>query len=263
MSIKNRSEFRKKWHLAIFIVPVLFGILILKYVIHSLGYEVLSLNALFTSLIAANIFLIGFLINGVISDYKESEKIPTEMVCSLEVIYGEVYILNKNKDLKITKEFLILHEDFVKSLNLWFYKKEKTKVMLDKLHDMDNYFAQFESLMQANFLSRMKNEQSNLRKMILRVDNIRDLNFIGSAYLALEVLGVFLIIGLLLLKMNPFYESMFFTLIVSFLIIYMTLLIKDLDNPFDYNEFGEENGTVVSLKPIQDFTSRIFSKNKK
>ncbi|MBK6817228.1 MAG: hypothetical protein IPG82_17655 [Saprospiraceae bacterium] len=58
-------------------------IAILKTSSHLMGYEVLQLNALFTSLVAGTIFLIGFLISGVLSDYKKSEKLPTELVCSL------------------------------------------------------------------------------------------------------------------------------------------------------------------------------------
>lgn len=38
---------------------------------------------------------------------------------------------------------------------------------------------------------------------------------------------------------------------VTFLILYMFLLIKDLDDPFDYASNGE-GGTEVSLKPIKD-----------
>ena len=115
--------------------------------------------------------------------------------------------------------------------------------------------------MQASFLSRMKNEQSNLRKMIIRVDNIRDLSFIQSAYAIVEILAFFVVIGLLILKLEPFYESLFFTMIVSFLVVYMILLIKDLDNPFDYSEHTK-SGTEVSIKPLHDLTNRIIGSKK-
>jgi hypothetical protein len=65
----------------------------------------------------------------------------------------------------------------------------------------------------------------------------------------------------LVLKVEPFYEAVFFTMLVSFLVIYMILLIKDLDNPFDYSEHGE-NGTEVSIKPIHDLTNRILGNKK-
>jgi hypothetical protein len=49
---------------------------------------------------------------------------------------------------------------------------------------------------------------------------------------------------------------LFLTLLVTFLIFYMFLLIKDLDNPFDYSHNGE-GGTEVSLKPIHDFEKEL------
>jgi hypothetical protein len=120
---------------------------------------------------------------------------------------------------------------------------------------MDDHFAELESLIQPNFLTRMKNEQANIRKMVIRVDNIRDLSFVQSAYAIVEALAFFVIFGLLILKVEPFYEALFFTLLVSFLMVYMIFLIKDLDNPFDYYEH-RENGTEVSIKPIRDLIER-------
>lgn len=256
MDFKNT---RKKWHILIRLIPFLIGIFILKLIFHYSGFEVISLNALFTSLIAATTFLIGFLITGVISDYKESEKIPGELASSLESIYDEAYILNKNKKNKITKEFLNFHIAFIKSFNDWFYKKERTAIIMEKLNKMNDYFSEFEPLTQANFITRMKTEQSNVRKMVTRIHTIRETSFVQSAYAIVEALAIFLIVGLLLLKLEPFYESVFFSLVVSFLVLYMLFLIKDLDNPFEYSEYGE-NGTEVSLKPIHDLISRIDKK---
>jgi hypothetical protein len=246
----------KKWILLIKIIPILLAIFVTKLIVHWLGFELVDLNALFTSIIAATTFLIGFLIAGVITDYKESEKIPGDMAASLETIYDEAYILDKNEHSKATQDFLLYYNDFLGSVIEWFYRKQRTKGILEKLHGMNNYFGEFESSMQAGFLSRMKNEQSNLRKMVIRVDNIRDLSFIPSAYTIVEILSFLVISGLLLMKLAPFYEAMFFSLTVAFLLIYMIGLIKDLDNPFDYAANGE-SGTEVSLKPIHDLIKRI------
>jgi hypothetical protein len=245
----------KKWNLLIKIIPVLIAIFILKLIFHNYGFEIVDLNALFTSIIAATTFLIGFLIVGVIADYKESEKIPGDIAASLETIYDEAYILNKNKGSKVTEAFILYYNDFLKSLIEWFYRKQRTKEIIGKLHEMNNYFAEFESMMQAGFLSRMKNEQSNFRKMVIRVDNIRDLSFIKSGYIIVEILTSLVVVGLVLMKLEPFYESMFFALTVSFLFIYMIGLIRDLDNPFDYS--AGEGGTEISLKPLHDLIKRV------
>jgi len=249
----------KKWHLVIKIAPILLSIVVLKLLFHKFGAEFISLNALFTSLIGATTFLIGFLITGVISDYKESEKIPGDMASGLEALYDEAYILDKNHGNEVTRDFLVFYEKFLRSINDWFYRKEKTKGIIEKLHEMDDYFAKFESIIQPNFLTRMKNEQSNLRKLVIRVDNIRDLSFIESAYTIVESLAFFVVVGLLILKVEPFYEALFFTALVSFLMVYMIFLIRDLDNPFDYSKHGE-GGTEVSIKPIHDLFERIALK---
>jgi hypothetical protein len=47
-----------------------------KLLVHLLGWEVLSVNPLFSGIVAANVFLMGFLLSGVLSDYKESERLP-------------------------------------------------------------------------------------------------------------------------------------------------------------------------------------------
>jgi hypothetical protein len=246
----------RKWSLLIKTLPILTAILILKLVFHQFGLEVVSLNALFTSIIAGTTFLIGFLIAGVISDYRESERIPGDMAASLETIYDEAYILQKNKPGKLTNDFIIYYNDFLGSLLDWFHKKEKTRDIIRKLHGMNNYFAEFENITQANFVTRMKNDQSNLRKMIIRVNNIRDLPFIQSGYAIVEILALIVVVGLLILKVEPFYEALFFTVTVSFLLIYMIALLKDLDDPFDYVSYGE-SGTEVSLKPLHDLAIRV------
>jgi len=104
---------------------------------------------------------------------------------------------------------------------------------------------------QANYIIKMKNEQVNIRKIIMRIDTIRDTEFVGSAYTIVETMGFLIAIGLVIIKIEPFYASLFFTMVVTFLISYMFYLIKDLDNPFDYSINGESR-TEISLKPIHD-----------
>jgi hypothetical protein len=246
----------KKWQILVYLIPILCVIAFLKFVFHEIGFEIISLNALFTSIVAATTFLLGFLISGVFSDYKESEKIPGDMACSLEAIYDEAYILNKYKNNATTEEFLVYYQNLLDSIIRWYYKKEKTHVLMSKLNGLNDYFAAFENLTQANFITRMKQEQNNVRRMITRSHTIRETSFIQSGYAIVESLAVLLISGLLMLKMEPFYESVFITLLVSFIVLYMIFLIKDLDNPFNYSEHGDDSNEI-SLKPLKDLLNRI------
>ena len=253
----STKQIWRKWSIAIKILPLVILIAILKLLSHKLGLEVMELNALFTSLIAGTIFLIGFLISGVLSDYKESEKIPSDLSACLKSLYDDTYTIYHGKNSKTANQFIEFQKSFINSLLHWFYKKERTKLILNKISKMNDYLVQLDKEgVQANYIIKMKNEQSNIRKMILRIDTIRDTNFIGSAYAIVEAMALLIAIGLIIIKIEPFYASLFFTLLVTFLISYMFFLIKDLDNPFDYSEKGE-SGTEISLKPIHDLENEL------
>jgi hypothetical protein len=92
--------------------------------------------------------------------------------------------------------------------------------------------------------------------MINRIHTIRETSFLGTGYAIAEIITSVLVFGLIFVKMSPFYESIFFISFVSFILIYMIYFIKDLDNPFGFNE--EDNLVEeVSLKPILDSQKRI------
>jgi len=255
---KNTIKFLyQKWMIAFKVLPILLFVVLLKVLSHNLGYEIIALSSLFTSLVGGTIFLLGFLISGVLSDYKESEKIPSEFAASLEVLYEESYFVYKSKKSKTAKQFIGYQQEFVAFLGEWFYKKQRTRFVLEKISGMNQYFIDLEKEgVAAGYILRMKNEQNNLRKMVLRIHTVRDTNFISSAYAIVEALGAAIALGMVITKIEPFYESLLFTVLVTFLISYMFFLIKDLDNPFDYNAKGE-TGTEVSLKPIHDFENKI------
>jgi hypothetical protein len=254
---KSTSRILQKWSIAFRIMPLVILVAALKLGSHLLGFEIMELNALFTSLVAGTIFLIGFLISGVLSDYKESEKIPSEISACLKTLYDDTFTIYKSKNSGTAHKFLEYQKSFLISLMDWFYKKERTMSILKKISQMNDFFIEFENEgIQANYIIKLKNEQNNLRKMILRIDTIRDTNFVGSAYAIVEAMGFLVAAGLIFIRIEPFYASLFLTLLITFLILYMFLLIKDLDNPFDYSAHGE-SGTEISLKPLHDHESEM------
>jgi hypothetical protein len=254
---KSTKKLWRKWSLAIKIMPLVLLVAVLKFLAHKFGLEVMDLNALFTSLVAGTIFLIGFLISGVLSDYKESEKLPNELSASIKTLHDDTYTIYKTKNTETALQFIEFQKSFINSLVDWFYKRERTQSILKKISSMNEFFIEFDKEgVQANYIIKLKNEQSSLRKMILRIDTIRDTDFIGSAYAIVEAMGFLTALGLIIIKIEPFYASLFITLLVTFLISYMLLLIKDLDNPFDYSAHGE-SGSEISLKPIHDLSDDL------
>lgn len=252
----SKLHISSRWGLAFKTIPFVCLIIFIKFLAHYFGIEFLTLNALFTAIISANIFLIGFLISGVLVDYKESEKLPGDLSASLETMADEGLIIYQNKKTQEAKDFLNKLLQFNGALIDWFYKKEKTRDLMKKLASFNNDFLAFESQTQANFIVRLKQEQNGMRKMINRIHTIRETSFLGTGYAIVELITFVLVTGMVFIKMDPFYESFFFVSFVSFILIYMIYFIKDLDNPFGYNE---EDSLVeeVSLKPILDSQKRL------
>lgn len=234
-------------------------IIVIKFIAHEFDLEFLTINNLFSGIIAANVFLMGFLLTGVLSDYKESEKIPGEIASSINVIYSELIYLHDDKKILKTKDSMLYCQNLTTSILDWFHRKEKTTSLIAKTRYLNSLFARFEDDTQANYIVRMKNEIAGLSKAIIRVDTIRDTNFISTGYQISISVTLLMCFGLVFSKIDPFYESLFFVGVISFLMIFLILLINDLDDPFAYNKkYSAEN---VSLYPINRILSEIGNLN--
>ena len=254
-------NFRKRHALTIGATSVALVVIGLKIGAHFLGWEVISLNPLFSGIVAANVFLMGFLLSGVLNDFKESERIPGELASILEVFSDEGFFIYERSKSAVALEYLSYTEGFAKSIHDWLYKKERTGSLMDKLSDFNRFFLAFEPLTQVNYIVRLKQEQAALRRIIIRIHTIRETSFISAGYLIAELTTMLLAIGLVFSKLDPWYESFFVVGVVMFLLSYLILLIRDLDNPFGYYE--SDSAEDVSLRPLEDCIARISRRVKR
>jgi hypothetical protein len=226
-----------------------------KLLVHFLGWEVLSINPLFSGILAANVFLMGFLLSGVLSDFKESERLPGELSACLENLAEEVRSIRMAKPEANVGSCLILLAQLGRDILGWFHKKHRTAELFEHLNDLTPQFAVMEQWTQATLVARLKQEQGNLRRTLIRIHTIRETSFVSSGYLLADLITILLCVGLVLVKIEPFYESLFFVSVISYLMIFLLMLIRDLDNPFAYYE--RYSGEDVSLKPLEDAVGRL------
>jgi predicted membrane chloride channel (bestrophin family) len=228
-----------------------------KLVVHYLNLEVISLNALFTGIIAANVFLMGFLLSGVLSDYKESERLPGELSACLENMAQEVVGIGISKPEANVKACLTRISQLANDVHGYFYKKVEIADLLEGVNDLTVQFEGLQSSTQGTFIARLKQEQSNLRRTLIRINIIRETSFVSTGYLLADMITGLLCVGLVLTSVDPFYESMFFAGVISYLMIFLLMLIRDLDNPFGYYEGA--SSADVTLDPLNDTLSRLAS----
>ena len=139
----------------------------------------------------------------------------------------------------------------------WFYKKTNTAFLYFFANELTDHFARLEPYTQATLIARLKQEQANIRRIIGRVYTIRETSFIESGYLLAYVITFSVCIGLIFTEIQPFHESIFYVTIISYFMIFLLILIRDLDNPFEY--YNPLSGEDVSLKPLEDTLDRLYS----
>src|SRR5688572_21749366 len=86
-----------RWKLAVKVLPVVAILCVAKLIIHIADADFIELTTLLGSVVAATVFLLGFLLAGTLTDYKESERLPGELASSIESLADECLITLKNK----------------------------------------------------------------------------------------------------------------------------------------------------------------------
>jgi len=249
-----------KFKLAVRVLPILFAAAVLKMIAHHYGLEFLTLNTIFTALISANIFLIGFNISGVLADFKEGEKLPGELASNIEAIADECVYIYKSKKAKSGREGFLYCVEFTDKTLDWLYKKVRTRTIMEMIAGFTDRFLAMEKFSHSS-VSRLKHGQSEIRKITLRIHSIREIRFSEAAYAIAEIITFMLTIGMIFLKLEPFYEGLFLTIFVSFILIYMLMLIRDLDDPFAYYD-KEHSIEEVSLHSLEDLKVRLEERRK-
>ena len=250
---------RSDWRLAVRALPAAAAPVLIKVVLDQLGWDTVALNPLYSGLVAANVFLIGFLLAGTLADYKESEKLPGELAGRVEAIADECQILFRDKQADAARRCLAHLVSLAGSLRAWLRGSAPVTHALEGIEGLNDFFLEFQPLTQPNFIVRLKQEQSAVRLMVIRINTIKETSFVGAGYLIAEITSVLLVAALLVANIAPLGAELFLLATISFLLAYMILLIRDLDDPFEYDENGRVGTAEVSLAPLDYLERRMAS----
>jgi hypothetical protein len=250
----------RDFKIAVRVAPAIAVTILAKLAVDALGWDVVELNSLYSGLVTATVFLIGFLLAGTLTDFKESEKLPSEIAGRIETIADECEILFVDKSAQPARDCLEHLEEISTAISAWLHGRGDSQTVMEKIQRLNLDFLAFEPLTQPNFIVRLKQEQSALRLLVLRINTIRETSFVGAGYLIAELTSVLLISSLLFADIAQRGAEIFLLGMVAFVLAYMIALIKDLDNPFDYDGDKKSNSAEVSLAVIHRLEERIASR---
>lgn len=221
----------KKYRLFIISVIIAGLVVSIKYILHTLGWELIVLGSLHTSMVAGTIFVIGFLLSTTMADYKESERIPADFSANIENMYEDAVSIHENYkkfDLKaFQKQLQQVAASFASDVR---YKTNKSQL---QIHKLSSHFAAMEKAdVPPNFIVKFKQQQALLTKHLLRVNYIQRIIFIPSAtILAWSIVAV--TIGLLTFtEIEPYYGGLILVAGITFILVYILQLIHVIRTPF-------------------------------
>jgi len=250
----------KDWRIALRVTPLIVATALAKLGIDRIGWDTVQLNPLHTGLVAGNIFLVGFLLAGTLGDYKESERLPGELAARAETIADECEILYREAGSDAARACLEQVATFARSLNGWLHGSTTLEAPLDAIDGFNDHFLAFQPLTQPNFIVRLKQEQAVLRLLVFRVNTIKETSFVGAGYVIAWIASLLLVIALVIADFAAIGAELFLVCAITFVVAYLVLLIRDLDDPFDYDQNGKRGSAEVSLVPLERLERRVAEK---
>lgn len=209
-----------------------------KVLAHQLGWEVIQLNPLFTTLVASTVFLMGFLLNGVLADYKESEKIPGELATGLEVLSLEIQAISMQSPGTDANFAIAELTSFAENIIKWLLNRVTTAMLMEHFYRCHREVVKASLLLKTDppLKARLLGEIATILKLINRIETIRETSFVKLVYwLAYAAIGL-LCGGLIFMANTRLHEAVFFIAVISLMMIFLISLISDLDNPFGHGD---------------------------
>lgn len=111
-----------------------------KLATHAMGWEWLSMNPLLRDRSGQRL-LMGFLLSGALSDFKESERLPGELSACLENLAQEVVAIRHAKPEAQVGPCLIQLSQLSQDILGWFHKERRSGELRDSLNALTPHFA--------------------------------------------------------------------------------------------------------------------------
>ena len=241
-----------------YVAVVLAAKMFLQYVLGFPGFVDFSDVGI---VLTAGVFLLGFLLAGTMADYKEAEKIPAELASTLEAI-EEIFVLAATNrpglDPDSLRRGLLEMTDTIKD---WLLKRRPTPVVFDAMSGLNGLVQQLEREGAGPYASRAVPQVLAVRRSVSRIDVIARTGFLPPAYALLEVLIGMVIALVLIARFKSVAAECLLVPFVTLINIYMLRLIRDIDNPFDYEADGREHGSgEVLLYPLDEYRARLAAR---
>ncbi|HYF98148.1 MAG TPA: hypothetical protein VD770_04135, partial [Coxiellaceae bacterium] len=147
-------------------------VVIAKYFLHRYDLELLQLSSLHSSVVTGTFFVIGFLLSTTLSDYKESERIPSEFSSVIESMYEDAKSIHKNHSKFNLNKFASSLSKIASTFAVDVRKKRHSTRL--KIYELNDSFSEMEKVgVPPNYVVKLKQQQAQLLRVLFRVTYIQ------------------------------------------------------------------------------------------
>jgi ABC-type multidrug transport system fused ATPase/permease subunit len=234
------------------IVAALVG---LRALLWELGVEGISPTALSAGIITGGVFVMGLVVAGTLSDYRDAERAPTEIASGLYSILREaesMYAVWTAPDLAELRKRLIAVVTTLRA----DIDDGKSRTSQAAVEDLSESFLELdESDVPANYIVRLRSEQAGLRKSLLRVYHLQREEFLPSAYSMIVAFVALILVLLLFTNFDGLVESLVTVGFLSFFFLALLRLLNVISTPFKVGRERTEDD--VSLFLLNEFVVQV------
>lgn len=243
---KIQKFFRKSVFITCFIIAG--SILGIKLFLIPDTWEFIEPISIYTALLSSVIFIYGFMIAPAVAEYKESERIRVELKSTIENILLDADHFAKLKETLSLERF---HHQIAEILLYVFHRVADDtwwKSVNWLIRETTDFLVEAENAwIPANHIIKLKQELSSMRRIIGRLIQIKDTDSLPKVVHNLKnFITLFIITTLLFLNIgNTGTDNVLSDIkegivifILSFVYSYLSLIITNLENPFDKRNFS-------------------------
>jgi hypothetical protein len=245
-----------KWRLFLTVLPftAMFGLA--KVGIHRLGWEPWGFDSLTGALFGAATFVIAFVLSGTLNDYNASEDMVVQCANAVEAM-ADINRLSAATQPDYDGEPLRQKlADLLSETEGWLRNTTSLEDLEQHLDELHPLIAEMKRKGEASAAKDSLTELAHLRQWMSRMHINRSTSFLGPAYAMLEIFLVGAVVALLLIKADLFSEVLVVSCFLFTSFTYLLLLIRDLDNPFQYDG---SSCVDADLTPLSASRTRVLA----
>jgi hypothetical protein len=205
-------------------------------------------------------FLMGFMLSGTMSDFKESERLPADVACTLEAIEETFVHAAHGRPQVDLKGSLERVADTARIIDEWLHKKRRADEMYAALTALGSALTALENHGAGPHATRGLRELSTLRRFVTRIGVISRTGFLASGYALLDFLVVSILGLVMVARFKNLVTEVTLVFFVGLTYVYMVRLIRDIDDPFEYHEGIGRGAAEVDLFPLTEYRTRLEAK---